>query len=346
MLYKIKLSYLFLVFSLLFSSCGTSQSNKQVDDKTTSLPEWINNYKNDYPDMLFLSSMGVSEYKGVAEKQAYQGIASAFEVQIKSTQDSKEVTYETADNFSQTYSEVFNINTTTNQDIINIKTSESFFDESSGKYYILATLNKSNTSAIYQEQRNKLLSDAESIYSESKNEKDELLKVALISNSISMLQKVTKIEDKLRILDNATMDITKFKSIHELAIEREKILENVKVFIADNDTKIHNKLKSEFTDLGFKISKEKDSAFLIVNFNLTMDNSEVNNQDAKFVMWNLDINLHHKDKKHTFGSYITKGRSSQLSIGAAKERAYFDIEKKLDKEFKPFLISKILRVEK
>jgi len=344
--YKTKFSYLVLVLYLILSSCGTTQNKNKVTDSISDIPGWINNYKNEYPDMLYLSNMGVSEYKSMAEKQAYQGIASAFEIQIKSTQNSKEVTFESADEFSQTYNEVFNINTSTNQNLINIQTSESYFDAKSDKYYVLATLNKSQTSAIYQEKRIKLLDDAQSIYSQSIYENDLLTKIALISNSIVKLKEVDKIDAKLRILDNASMATKMFKEVHELVIEREKILDKVPVFIQNNDNKIYNDLKEEFTDLGFKISSDKDKAIIVVNFDLEMNNSEVINQDAKFVMWHLNVNLSYQIKNHTFGTYLAKGRSSQLSSGAARERAYFDIAKKMDKEFKIFLMSEILRIKK
>ena len=343
--YKIKYPTLLLISILIFSACGTSQNKKDKIATSTALPSWINNYKNDYPEMLYLSNMGVSEYKSVAEKQAYQGIASIFEVQISATDQSTEVTTETADKFNQTYSEVFNITTSTDQNLINIKTSETFFDEKSGKYYLLATLNKSSTSAMYQKERNKLLSDAESIYTKSKTENDILLKIAYISNSVAMLKKVKNIELKLRILDNSTMEVNKFKKVHELIIEREKLLENAKVFIDSSDDKIYNMLKSDFANLGFKLTNNKLEALILVDFTIKMDNSEIINKDAKFVMWYLDVNLKHAEKKQTFGAYSIKGRSSQLSANAAKERAYFDIDKKLSKEFTPFLIKKILRVK-
>ena len=343
--YKIKYHVLLLMSILIFSACGTSQNKKNKDTNVSTLPSWINNYKDDYPDMLFLSSLGISEYKSMAEKQAYQGIASVFEVQISAIDASTEITTETADKFNQTYSEVFNITTSTDQNLINIKTSETFFDEKSGKYYLLATLNKSNTSAMYQKERNKLLADAESIYIKSNTENDVLLKIAYISNSIAMLEKVKDIELKLRILDNATMEINKFKKVHELIIERERLLENAKVYIDNSDDKIYNMVKGDFTDLGFKLTSSKSEALILVDFSIKMDNSEVINKDAKFVMWYLDVNLNHSEKKQTFGAFSAKGRSSQLSLSAAKERAYFDIDKKLSKEFIPFLIKKILRVK-
>ncbi|MCK5781795.1 MAG: LPP20 family lipoprotein [Flavobacteriales bacterium] len=347
MLYKIKPIYLFLTFSLLMISCGSSKKTQKtsVADKESEMPSWINNYKNDYPDLLYLSSLGVSEYKGIAEKQAYEGIAAAFEVQIKSSQSSKEVTLEDDNSFSQTYSEVFDINTSTDQDLINVNTSESYFDAKTGKYYVLATLNKSQTSVMYQRDRSKLLDTSKSIYISSKQESDPLTKVALISNSISMLLEVNTIESKLRILDNSSMPADKFKSIHSLVLEREKILENVKVYIDNSDDKVYSILKKEFTSLGFKVSLDKSKALLLADYSLVMNNSEVVSQDAKFVMWSLDVSLNHILKNHSFGTYSAKGRSSQLSYGAARERAYFDLEKKLDNEFKGFLISKILRTE-
>jgi len=346
MRYKFNFMYLIMATSLLFSACGTSQNKKNDKSEVAEMPSWINNYKDTYPDMLYLSNMGVSEYKSMAEKQAYQGIANAFEVQINAVDQSKEVTTESADKFNQTYSEVFNIKTTTDQNLINIKTSESYFDKASGKYYILATLNKSTTSAMYQKERSKLLSDAESIYKKSKDENDNLLKVAYISNSIAKLQKVKEIESKLRILDNASMEATKFKQVHELVIEREKLLENTKVYIDNSDEKIYNMLKKDFTDLGFKLTDNKEKATIIVDFKISMKDSDIVNQDAKFVMWNLDVNLNHNVKNQTFGIYSAKGRASQLSTSAARERAYFDIDKKIDQEFTPFLIKRILRIEK
>ena len=329
----------------MISSCGTSKKQAQNKEKTTSLPSWINSYKNDYPDMLYLSSMGVSEYKSMAEKQAYQGIANTFEVQVSAVDRTKEVTTETAENFNQTYSEVFNITTSTDQNLINIKTSESYFDKKTEKYYILATLNKSATSAMYQKERNKVLSDAESIYTKSKTENDVLLKVAYISNSIARLEKVKIIEQKLRILDNSNMDVHKFKKIHELIAERETLLENAKVYIENNDDKIYNMLKNDFADLGFKLTSNKENALILVDFSIKMEDSGIKNQDAKFVMWYLDVNLNHNGKKQLVGAYSTKGRASQLSEVAARERAYYDIDKKISKEFTPFLIKRILRVK-
>lgn len=343
--YKVKHISLLMIAALVFSACGTSQNKKDKTTESSVLPSWINNYKDEYPDLLFLSNMGVSEYKSMAEKQAYQGIASAFEVHISAVDESTEVTTESADKFNQTYSEVFNITTTTDQNLINIKTSESYFDEKSGKHYILATLNKSNTSAMYQEERNKLLADAESIYAKSKTETDNLLKVSYISNSIANLEKVKEVESKLRILDNSTMDVPKFKEVHDLVIEREKLLESAKVYIENSDDKIYNMLKTDLVDLGLKITSDKNKALILVDFTIKMEDSGVINQDAKFVMWYLDVNLNHSNKEQTFGAYSSKGRSSQLTSAAAKERAYFDIDKKTSKEFTPFLIEKVLRIK-
>jgi len=343
MRYKVK--YLAILIIFIFYSCGTSQNKKNKSISSSNLPSWINNYKNDYPDMLYLSNMGVSDYKTMAEKQAYQGIASVFEVNISATDESTEITTETSEKFNQTYSEAFNISTSTDQNLINIKTSESYFDAKSGKYYLLATLNKSNTSAMYQKERNKLLANAESIYTKSKTENDILLKIAYISNSITMLEKVREIELKLRILDNTAMEVNKFRKTHELVIEREKLLENAKVFIENNDDKIYNMLKNDFADLGFKLTSNKSQALILVDFTIKMENSKIINKDAKFVMWYIDVNLNHAEKKQTFGAYSTKGRASQLSANAAIERAYFDIDKKLSKEFTPFLIKKILRIK-
>jgi len=344
--YKAKHTVVLLMVVFLFSACGSSQNKSKTEASTTELPSWINNYKDSYPEKLFLANLGVSEYKSMAEKMAYQGIASAFEVHINAVDESKEVTTESANKFNQTYSEVFNIKTTTDQNLINIKTSESYFDQKSGKYYVLATLNKSNTSAMYQQERNKLLEDAESIYNKSKTETDNLLKVAYISNSIAKLEKVKDIESKLRILDNANMAVAKFKKVHELVIEREKLLENTKVYIVNGDDKIYNMIKKDFSDLGFKLTNDKSKAVILVDFEIKMEDSKVKNKDAKFVMWNLDINLNHNNKEQIFGAYTAKGRSSQLTSDGAKERAYFDIDKKLTKEFTPFLIKNILRINK
>lgn len=347
MLYKIK--NLFLIATIgIISSCGT---NKGVDadfseaKKSSDLPTWINDYKDNYPEMLYISSLGVSKYKNVAEKQAVRGISNTFEVHIQSSEISSEITKESEDDFSQTYNSISNINTTSNQKLVNIKISETYHDAKNNNYYVLATLNKSETAAIYMDEKTKLLAESESILAKYRQEKNSLSQIALLSNAIAKLQKVEEIDKKLSILDNTATNTKSFESVSNLMVEREKILDKVPVFIANDDDKIYAMLKREFTSLGFKITDEQDAAIISTDYSLDIKNSDIKNETAKFAMWNLSIDLNNKKKKRNFGTYISKGRASQLTYDAARERAYFDIDRKIKGDFKAFLISKILKVE-
>jgi hypothetical protein len=335
----------FLFISILFTvSCGPSKSTKTVNE--SDLPSWVNNYKMIYPESSYISSLGISEYKSMAENQAYQGIGSSFEMMIKSTQNSNEVTTETNDSFSQTYKEVFNINTSVDQNLKNIKTSELYFDQANKKYYVLATLNKSETASIYKQERTEIEKSAKYSYQSAQSTDDDLEKLSYLSQCLAQMALVEEIDAKLLILENSSISLLKFKSIPELLNERKQVQKRINVFIQENDDKIYKELKTEMTEMGFKVVDDKELARVFVNGNLELENSSVINQDAKFVNWLLNIEIVDLKNNSAIAHYIAKGRSSQLSESAAKERAYYDLSKKLNAEFEKYLIENLLKTKK
>ena len=306
-------------------------------------PKWINNYKKKYPDTKYISGIGISNYKGSSEIEAMQSISSQFKIQLKANINSNENITETNNTYESNYNLNSNIQTNSNINLKNIKISEVYYDKKEDKYYVLATLNKRETASIYQNDRSKILKEANTLYKKSNIETNLLKKLQFIGSSIYKYKEIDLINEKLSILSKFNINKNDYQNI---ILEKNKLLNkiNVSILKGENDNTLFNSINKEITDIGFKINDNEESLLEIV-YNVKVENYDIKNKDRKFVIWDLSISLKDNSTKKIFGAFNKKGRVAQISYNSARKRANYEISKTISKEFKYFLIENLFKVK-
>ena len=140
---------LLVLLGLTLLGCS---SNKVDPNKT---PEWIDNPKSKYPESLYLAAVGYGSSRRAAEADAMGSVARIFETDVQSNSKYTERWKELSNNntgeeislFSENVKEV---EMSADQNLINIEIGETFTNNV-GRVYVLAYINRSRTSDIYDE---------------------------------------------------------------------------------------------------------------------------------------------------------------------------------------------------
>lgn len=317
-------------FFILILSCGVNKTS--VIDNDNSMPDWINNYKKDYPNNRYISYLSVSDIKSMAEKQAMIGITSQFKVDIKSKINSQEKITETSDSFDRKYSVNEDIEMVSDQELKNIKISETYSDVKNNKFYVLATLDKIETYRIYTSELSKLESDFKSYYDNFQKENNIIEKYKSINRCIELENQIRLINYKLDVLGGPK---PRYSSYDNLILTRSKLANELTFNIENENQNIYLSLKNSVTKQGFKIVY--NNAELNIKYIYNISESSIKNKSVIFVNWDITINVIEVNRNNILFSYKKKGRSSQKTLDSAMERAYYDIDRDIVENFSEYL---------
>jgi hypothetical protein len=339
---------IFLILFIVFA-CGTqrkamrySDQNKVVSDK----PSWVNNPQSEFPEIRYLSYVGNGGAKGSAERDAKSGLASIFRTKIQATTTLNQSVQETQTSFSSNMKMNSDITTSTDIELMNVKISKTYYDKNEDKYYVLASLDKMQTSEIYKRKTDEVFEKNSSLYSNFNAESDKVRKLGYIGSMHSNILQIEEYKDILSVLGYPYKKMSSSLTKSQIENYKDELLNEVLLyieFLSGSEEEVFNSVKKEFTKNGFKITSNKSSAGLIASVSLSKKDTKLNNNPALFKSWHLSIKLENNYSKNKISVYNAKGRSSQMTKDALEQRCKFDINKKLNKEFTGFIFKNLFK---
>lgn len=330
----------------VFISCG---STPQAVPAQKNPSDWLTTYKTDYPKSQYLYYLGEAPYQTVAENNAKKGIAEMFSTRIQAETNSTEKTFEEGQTFRQSYASTSKVKTTSDLEIKNLQLSESFHDKQKGIYYTLATLHKMETAQIYESEIQALYNQIDQLYTTYKQNQDILAQLAMISKAIGHYDEAGLLIPIHTVLNNG-LGVLRQPQVTKavLAKTQFELLNTITIYLdtsSFDDEKLSNMVQKQLNALGFKLQDAEENAMLSIQGSLNLEESSVENKDAKIINWFANVEIFDlRATKKQMGKYQSKGRASQLNYEAAKERAYFKLDKKINSDFSQFLISKLLNL--
>lgn len=327
-----------LILLIIFLSLNSCESKNL--QKKDSKPKWISSVESEYPNAFYLSSMGVSDSKNNAEKEALQGIASIFKVKIEANETFEKLVKETDLNgksaIEKTANVIKQISVSTNQNLINTKIEKYYFDEKNNKHYALAVMDKAMTAEILRSN----FSSNNSIMKEWHNSLPELSdpdKLKALNRLQKLLTANELLSDMISILEPAPFNEKSSYSRIYLTKLRHEISQQIPVLINFKSipNAVESKVKQILVNYGFAISENVESSKIVVSGDFKQEKQEFDDSPNKFIFWNISIEFKYNDQ--IIGSYSDNGRSGQLSFNAALKKAESAMTENLDSKLTVYI---------
>jgi hypothetical protein len=346
------LIFIFLII-IIFTSCvsepssdsNTPESNPQEpvnkpQDTTQQTggtpPDWILNPYNKYAESDYLATLGEGDTRRDAESNAAAALSRIFQTDVQVDSVAVQRYNEIAkDGGYQTESErdiTETVNLQSQQTLINVQYGDVYINDT-GRYYIIAYINRSQTAQIYHEKINKN-SEAVVNFLNSSNQSSGLLKkYAYIDAAYLFSSNNEMLLNQLSIISPGFKDSISMPYNHnDVLLQRTQIAEEMvfSVSIAnDTDSKISNIITDMLSNRGFAVTDA--FAPLAVAGNILVEPIQLNN-GYENVRWSLTVDL--KDETGNILVSINKDqRETSISQAQAIAIAYNEMEELIDSKF-------------
>ncbi len=346
---KTKNIFFILILIIIMASCVSAPSKPDSTD-TNSTPEpppptetkggpppaWVQNPYNLYPEAEYLAVIGEGDTRRDAESSAAGALSRIFEtnVQVDSVaiqrynEIAKDGGYQTENEKSITET----VNIQSQQTLINVQFGDSYLNDT-GRYYVIAYINRNLTAQIYHEKINKN-SEAVMNFLDSSNKASGILKkFAYIDAAFLFSVSNESLLNQLAIISPGYKDsITKPYNHNDILIKRTEIAGQMIFSINiqnDRDDKIANIVTQLLSSRGFAIT---DSfAPLTISGNVTIEPVQLDN-GYENVRWTLTVDL--KDETgNILVSFNKDQRETSVSQSQAEAIAYNQMESNIGSDF-------------
>lgn len=337
-----------LIIIIIFASCVSEPSSSDpAETKNTPAtepketkggtpPQWILNPYNQYAEADYLAALGEGDTRRDAESNAAGSISRIFQtsVQVDSTaiqrynEIAKDGGYQTESERSITET----VNLQSQQTLINVQYGDVFIDDT-GRYFIIAYINRAQTAQIYNEKINKNSEAVVNFLNSSRQSSGVLKKYAYIDAAFLFSTNNELLLNQLSIISPGYKETIAMPYNHnDLLMERTKIAEQMifSINIAnDTDNKIANIITQLLSSRGFAVT----DAFspLAIAGNVLIEPVQLNN-GYENVRWTLTVDM--KDETgNILVSFNKDQRETSVSQQQAIALAFNQMESKIESDF-------------
>ncbi len=329
-----KILIILLILLALSVICLAKKSN------VMQKPAWVDDPKSEYPETVYLSSVGSGSGRQEAQNTAMGNLARIFEANVKSTSEYNERYKEliTDQKCSSESATELNKSTTVSADqkLLNMEIGPSWTDDL-GQVYTIAYINRQKTADIYSQKidendkRIKYFMDQQLLTKDPKSIYANLSAAAVIGEANQILL------DQLAIISPDDREMTKLsygcpvimKSLSDAA---SLIHFNVNI---ENDDR--NKITAQFTsllsDMGFGLNPENA---IQINGNVLFEEVDLQ-ASQKFIRYTLNVDVKDANGISLF-TMTDIGREGHINYPEARARAVRTITGKIQNDFKKRLV--------
>ncbi|MBR1404245.1 MAG: LPP20 family lipoprotein [Treponema sp.] len=247
---------------------------------SAEVPSWLTRPENEYPTSHFIRAIGEGASLKQAQNSALSAISLYFdaktEVLTQTLKESKSVLEGAVSSFStnQSYSQISNISSTA--DFFCVNFSESYYSEKTGRYSVLAYINKKDASKIYRDRISYLMSTIYSCQQYAKDEKETFSASQALHKAIKLSELTRKyIDAEMTIVPsdvgNYQSELAAINTITEMYTNLKKQM-TFSVVMTKNDVRyggVFTTISSILSERGYSYSLANS------NYKIEMDISSV-----------------------------------------------------------------------
>ncbi len=331
MKHRRQVSYLFLLFAILFlSSSCTSMS-------TGTSPRWLDTlYDKQYDEDTYLCAVGSGSSREKAVDSALSSLSQVFNSQVKSVTTVLSRSTAQDDGSGQMkfteQSEMMDqgsVSSSTDR-IVGAQVVNTYSDDNA-RVYVRVALHRKKTAELYQKEIDELDLSIMSVRRELISLSDPLERYFTLLKAVSFSKRQQNLFDQIQVLLKKSQNSTLIPLERELAV----MASSVKVAVAVDSLEDHQMIFSAFSqklvDLGFSVVPldANPTAFLDLQYECTP--LELKDSPYKYARYTLSAQLN--SGSSTLFTYQKSERETALSIEEAQKKALVQATTEVVSEF-------------
>jgi len=325
-----------IVLAIFLFACAGSQQAQPLRT-SQARPDWVEGKSKKYPDAFYMTGVGSGMTRATAELNARSNIGKIFKVDLKS-QTRTTLSEEIQNRQSSTMNEKTTVkyDESLNKTLEGTEIAEIWRDESAGRYYAFAVLEREKAQAILTSRLKELDREYETQKSLSMKSTDKLEKIRAHVRRKQLLTACQQLTTDLRIVEpNAANAIRPSFSTGEERAAIERFLKNeVKLGLkasANAPAQLITPFIDALTKRGLSVTEAKNAKAFDILFSLDLQRNTPSEKVGGwyYCRWNLSLSADGSGSAETLASLSASGRSGQLSVERAKNKAVTDALKKL-----------------
>jgi len=301
------------------------------------LPGWIKEPTSKYREALYLSAVGSGSSREEAKIDAISSLSNIFRVDVYSDRRIIKVYTEKIKGEKIDVEQSMNLLTNSalksENELINVREGETFFDDKTGTFYVLMFINRTETEPLYLDEIEKNDRVLEEYYRSSRDadtkfEKFIYLKKAIQVASINKgLRQIHRLISQMEDTPEPPISVQKLNL--ELSDLGRRIITDITV-IGEFPEELAGFLREVIQETGFTTGSE--NVDLTIKAHLKIEPLSLPRKD-KFVRWRFLVDVNNAMTGNTMKTFTKEGREGHATYEAAKSRALREVRKIIMDEF-------------
>ncbi|MEJ2306219.1 MAG: hypothetical protein P8Y62_02910 [candidate division WOR-3 bacterium] len=319
---------------LLFAGCA---SNPSVS-RTGGLPDWVENPDALYPKSLYLTAVSSGSSLDEARQRSIGSLSNIFSVNVKLDRRILEAYSEEKKRDAEMDWEhsvnLFNRSVlTSDNELINVRTGKTYFDERTATFYVLSVISKAETEMLYLEEIQKNDRSLVSFYREAELAENKISKLIYLKKCMEVIKIGEALRSIHRILsltgDTPALPVPKDKIQVELQNLKNTIVAKIETAGSEKE-KLSSYLREVVDQIGFSTGEENPDIIVKGNLDITPLDFP---REGKFVRWELIVDVTNATTGNTMNTYTASAREGHVSGESVKGRALDRVKEELNNNF-------------
>jgi hypothetical protein len=320
---------IFIVFGCASSAPGTGVNN---------FPEWVENPDALYPKKLYLTAVSSGSTLDEAKQRSIGSLSSIFSVNVKLDRRileaySEEKKKDREMDWEHSVNLVNRSVLTSENELINVRTAKTYFDEKTATFYVLSIISKAETEMLYLEEIQKNDKSLVSFYQEADLSENKITKLIYLKKCMEIVKIGEALRSIHRILslmsDTPPLPIPKEDILVELQALKNTIVAKIETSGSEKE-KLSSYLREVVNQIGMSAGEQNPD--IIIKGNLDIAPLEFP-REGEFVRWELTIDVTNSITGNTMNTYTASAREGHVSAASVKGRALDKVKEELNNNF-------------
>jgi len=327
-----KISFIVLILSLIFG-CASSSSRTE----SSNFPEWIENPDALYPKRLYLTAVSSGSSLDEARQRSIGSLSNIFSVNVKLDRRILEAYSEKKKEDKMDWEHSVNLVNrsvlTSDNELINVRTAKTYFDEKTATFYVLSTISKAETEMLYLEEIQKNDRSLVSFYKEANLADNKISKLIYLKKCMELVKIGEALRSIHRILslmgDTPSLPVPK----ENIQVELQELKNNIVAKIettGSEEEKLSAYLREVIDQIGFSTGEQNPD--IIVKGNLDIKPLDFP-REGEFIRWELTIDVTNAITGNTMNTYTASAREGHVSRESVKGKALDKIKEEINNNF-------------
>ncbi len=321
----------FLIFILLGCASNASRTERN------NFPEWIENPDTSYPKRLYLTAVASASSLDEARQRSIASLSSIFSVNVNLDRRILEAYSEKKKDEEIDWQHSVNLVNrsvlTSENELINVRTAKTYFDEKTATFYVLSIISKAETEMLYLEEIKKNDKSLVKFYQQADLAENKITKLIYLKKCMEII----KIGEALRSIHQI---LSLMGDTPPLPVPKEDILVELQglknITVAKIETsgsekeKLSAYLREVVDQIGFSTGEQNPDIIIKGALDITPLDFP---REGNFVRWELTVDVTNAMTGNTMNTYTASAREGHVSRESVKGRALDKVKEELNNNF-------------